>query len=134
MRKNIFKTWKAFLKWTYSIVYKDIIITQLRWRFLGMNKIAFNFSVLQPATLQHLNDTDLLEKVWVFIDPYKKDISISFSKKILCFWSYFRHEIETSPSVRELADLLIIKNYFISSSFQAMLCIPVISHYSYDYG
>ena len=82
-----------------------------------MNEIVSNFSVLQPATLQNLNDTDLLEKALAFVHLYEKDISISFSKEILSFRSSFRHEIETSSSIRELADLLIIKNHFISSSF-----------------
>lgn len=95
----------------------DIIINQLRSRFLGMNEIVSNFSVLQPATLQNLNDTDLLEKALAFVHLYKEDISISFCKEILSFRSSFRHEIETSSSIRELADLLIIKNHFISSSF-----------------
>ena len=82
-----------------------------------MNEIGSNFSVLQPISLQKLNDTDLLEKALVFVDLYKKYISISFVMEILSFRSAFRHEIQTSSSIRELADLLIIKNHFISSSF-----------------
>ena len=48
-----------------------------------MNEILSNFSILQPTTLQNLNDTDLLEKTLVFVDLYKKDISISFAKEVL---------------------------------------------------
>ena len=79
-----------------------------------MNEIGSNFSVLQPTTLQN---TDLLEKALVFVDLYKKGISISFAKEILSFRSAFRLEIQTSSSITELADLLIIKNHFISLSF-----------------
>lgn len=102
-----------------NIFYRvlDIIINQLRSRFLGMNEVVSNFNVLQPATLRNLNDNDLLEKALVFVNLYNKDISVSFAKEILSFRSAFRHEIETSSSITELADLLIIKNHFISSSF-----------------
>ena len=97
-----------------------------------MNEIVSNFSVLQPTTLQNLNDTDLLEKALVFVDLYKKDIAISLAKEILSFRYAFRREIQTSSFIGELADLLIIKNPFISSSFPEMctafllfLTIPV---------
>lgn len=102
-----------------NIFYRvlDIIINQLRSRFLGINEVVSNFNVLQPATLRNLNDNDLLEKALVFVNLYNKDISVSFAKEILSFRSAFRHEIETSSSITELADLLIIKNHFISSSF-----------------
>ena len=39
---------------------------------------------------------------------------VSFVKEILSFRSTFRHEIEKSSSIRELVDLLIIKNHFMS--------------------
>ena len=78
-----------------NIFYRvlDIIINQLRSRFLGINEIVSNFSILQPTTLQNLNDTELLEKALVFVDLYKKDISISFAKEIHSFRPAFRHEI-----------------------------------------
>lgn len=41
----------------------DIIINQLKSRFLPMNEIVSNFSVLKPSTLKVLNDTDLLKKL-----------------------------------------------------------------------
>jgi hypothetical protein len=102
-----------------NIFYRvlDIIINQLKSRFLPMNEIVSNFSVLQPATLQNLNDTDLLKKALEFVEIYKKDISESFAREILSFRSTFRDEIEKSSCIRELADLLIIKNHFMSCSF-----------------
>ena len=48
---------------------------------------------------------------------YYYKIRVSFAKKILSFRSAFIHEIEKSSSIREFADLLIIKNHFMSSSF-----------------
>lgn len=95
----------------------DIIINQLKSRFLPMNEIVSNFSVLQPSTLQVLNDTDLLKKALEFVNIYKKDISESFAREILSFRSTFRDEIKKSSCIRELADLLIIKNHFMSCSF-----------------
>ena len=52
-------------------------------------------------------------------DPniYYYKICVSFVKEILSFRSTFRHEIDTSSSIRELADLLIINNHFMYSSF-----------------
>ena len=48
---------------------------------------------------------------------YYYKIRASFVKEIHSFRSTFRDEIEKSSSIRELTDLLIIKNYFMSSSF-----------------
>ena len=49
---------------------------------------------------------------------YYYKIRVSFVKEILSFRCTFRHEIEKSSSnIRELADLLIIMNHFMSSSF-----------------
>ncbi|GBP60025.1 Condensin complex subunit 1 [Eumeta japonica] len=70
-----------------NIFYRvlDIISNQLKSRFLPMNEIVSNFSVLQPSTLQILDDTDLLKKALEFVDVYKKDISESFAREILIF-------------------------------------------------
>ena len=57
---------ESLLKVNIFYYVLDIIINQLRSRFLGMNEIVSNFSILQPTTLQNLNDTDLLEKALVF--------------------------------------------------------------------
>ena len=102
-----------------NIFYRvlDIIINQLKSRFLPMNEIVSNFSVLQPSTLRILNDTDLLKKALEFVDKYKEDISDSFAREILSFRSTFRNEIEKSSCIRDLADLLIIKNHFMLCSF-----------------
>lgn len=95
----------------------DIIINQLRLRFLAMKESIYNFHVVQPATSQNFNDTNLLGKALEFVEIYKKNISASFAKEILCFRSTFRHETEKSTCIRELADLLFIKNHFMSCSF-----------------
>ena len=52
-------------------------------------------------------------------DPniYYYKIHVSFVNEILSFRSTFRQEIKKSSSIKELADLLIIKNNFMSSSF-----------------
>lgn len=54
---------------------------------------------------------------YLFVEIYKKDISESFAREILSFRSTFRDEIEKSSCIRDLADLLIIKNHFMSCSF-----------------
>ena len=54
---------------------------------------------------------------------YYYKIRVSFVKEILSFRSTFGHEIEKSSSIRDLADLLIIKNHFMSSCFPEVLCI-----------
>ena len=48
---------------------------------------------------------------------YYYKIRVSFVKEMLSFRFTFRHEIEKSSSIRELADLLITKNHFMSSCF-----------------
>ena len=66
--------------------------------------------------------------------PGATKIRLSFGQKILSFRSTFRHEIEKSTSIQELADLLIIKNHFMSLSFPGVstafllfVTIPVIT-------
>ena len=82
-----------------------------------MNKIVSKFSVLQPITLQNLNNSELLEKALKFVVIYKNDISESFARELLSFRFTFRDEIKQTSSIRELADLIIIKNHFLSCSF-----------------
>lgn len=81
---NVSKILKAYLKCMYSIVYWVPLL--INWRhFLGMNEIVYNFKVLQPATLQSLNDAELLENASQIDDFYKKKI---------VFQRSFRHDIE----------------------------------------
>ena len=69
-----------------------------------MNEIVSHFSVLQPATLQNINDADLLKKALEFLDAFKKDISKSFAWEILSFRSIFREEIEKALCIKKIAD------------------------------
>ncbi|XP_026481919.1 zinc finger MYM-type protein 1-like [Ctenocephalides felis] len=117
-----------------NIFYRvlDIIINQLKSRFYPMNELISNFSILQPSTLKALNDTEIMKKALEFVKVYKKDISESFAKEILSFRSTFRDEIEKSSCIKDLANLLLIKNHFMSCSFHEMctalllfLTIPV---------
>ena len=48
----------------------DIIINHLKSLYLPMNEIVSNVSVLQPATLQNLNDTDLFKRALEFVNIY----------------------------------------------------------------
>ena len=58
-------------------------------------------------------------------DPniYYYKIRVSIVKEILSFRTTFRHEIDKSSSIRELADILIIKNNFMSESFPEMCTV-----------
>ena len=52
-------------------------------------------------------------------DPniYYYKIGVSFVKEILSYRSTFRHKIEKSSSLRELADLLITNNHYMTFCF-----------------
>ncbi|XP_026483030.1 zinc finger MYM-type protein 1-like [Ctenocephalides felis] len=117
-----------------NIFYRvlDIIINQLKSRFYPMSELISNFSILQPSTLKALNDTEIMKKALEFVKVYKKDISESFAKEIFSFRSTFRDEIEKCSCIKDLANLLLIKNHFMSCSFPEMctalllfLTIPV---------
>ena len=79
------------------------------WKYLLRSGVTVGWQVGQNATAPQA------ERASPNIYYYK--IRVSFVKEILSFWSTFRHEIENSSSIRELADLLIIKNHFMSSCF-----------------
>lgn len=84
----------------------EIIVNHLRSPFLWTNEIISNFRIFQSPTLQ----------IWVSLIIWKGLISASFAR----FWSTLAHELEKSCYIRKLADLLIIKWYFLSSNFSAV--------------
>lgn len=63
---------------------QNIIINQLTFRFVGMNKVVSNSSILHA-----LNDSDILKKAAVIVSLYKKNTSVTFAIQILSFRSTF---------------------------------------------
>lgn len=116
-----------------NVLYRvlDILINRLKSRFLEMNEIVPNFSVLQLATLHNL----WRRFIGKFADLNKKDISASFSKEILSF----RDTPATKATAeRSFSKLKPIKTYLRNSmgqlwmSFFALKEGPSLSSLSLD--
>ena len=89
-----------------------------------MNEIVFNFSVLQPTTLQNLNDTDLLEKALVFVDLLiitNHFISSSFPEVCTAFLLFLTIPVTTASAERSFSKLKLIQTYLKNSIVQERL-------------
>lgn len=110
----------------------DIICNQLLNRFESLKNVIQTFRVLQPKELTKITDQELHREAVIFADTYAEDIGDKFPEQLLCLRSCLKKQIEKLSSVKELANLLIIENAALSSSFQEVctalilfLTIPV---------
>jgi hypothetical protein len=95
----------------------DIISNQLRHRFEGLKKVVSSFDILQPKTLLSLSDSELEQKADEFVNLFRSDVSPSFVSEILSVRSALRKEIEKVNTIKDLANLLVVDNSALSSSF-----------------
>lgn len=110
----------------------DIICNQLVNRFKSLSDVIKTFRVLQPKELTKLTDQELYTEAVKLADTYAEDISDKFPEQLLSLRSCLKTQIEKLNSVKQLADLLIIENVALSTSFQEVctalilfLTIPV---------
>lgn len=90
------------------------------------------FRVLQPKELTKMTDQGLYREAVKLADTYAEDIGEKFPEQLLSLRSCLKNQIEELSSVKQLADLLIIENAALSTSFQEVctalilfLTIPV---------
>jgi len=79
-----------------------------------------------------MTDQEVYREAVVLSDTYAKDISDKFPEQLVSLRSCLKKQIEKLSSVKQLANLLIIENAALSSSFQEVctalilfLTIPV---------
>uniref|UniRef100_H2ZY62 HAT C-terminal dimerisation domain-containing protein n=1 Tax=Latimeria chalumnae TaxID=7897 RepID=H2ZY62_LATCH len=94
----------------------NIINAQLTNRFQSLQAVADKFSVIQPNTLISASDEDLY-KAEKLANHFNKDISPVFPGQLLSFRSCLKSEISKQSSVKDLANILIVDNNALASSF-----------------
>ncbi|XP_077113619.1 zinc finger MYM-type protein 1-like [Ranitomeya variabilis] len=94
----------------------DIIVSQLTSRFSSMSTIVERFKIVQPSVLATESDDDLFQAAVRFQQYYEEDISCDFPGQLLGFRATLQNEIVKSPTVKDLAHLLIIDNAALSST------------------
>lgn len=95
----------------------DIVISQLNFRFEAMSEISKLFSVLSPAFLLQAEDAEITKQVKILVHEYEEDLSVDLCSQLKAFTGALRPEIEKLSSIRQLAELLFLDNYWMTSSF-----------------
>ena len=97
----------------------DIMILQLKNRFAGVAMVTNRFQCLSPLylTLDSSTNDDLYEAAAALSNMYSEDLSDQFPNQLLSFRVLFKEEMKKLSSVKDLANMLIIENHPLLSSF-----------------
>ena len=88
----------------------DIVIAQLSQRFTSLRQTVNCFKVIEPEILSSSSDNFLFEEATKLVEMYKEDLTTKFPEQILAFRACLKTQILNVKSIRQLADLLIVKN------------------------
>ncbi|KAJ4922335.1 hypothetical protein JOQ06_022539 [Pogonophryne albipinna] len=90
----------------------DIVVAQLKNRFVGMSEVAQRFSFLLPRELLRATDKDLSESASALSGQYKDDLSAEFPFQILSLRNALRPTIKKIErgTIKDLAQTLLIEN------------------------
>ncbi|KAK1904491.1 52 kDa repressor of the inhibitor of the protein kinase, partial [Dissostichus eleginoides] len=96
----------------------DIVVAQLKNRFVGMSEVAQRFSFLLPRKLLRATDKDLSESASALSGQYKDDLSAEFPFQILSLRNALRPTIKKIErgTIKDLAQTLLIENQSILPS------------------
>jgi len=101
---------------------------------MGMNNILNKFKFIFPKNLVLYSDTELTHFAKILVKQYSNDLSLSFVRQILSFRMVLLKNIKEVSSVKELAELLIVKNNCmlpsvpeVATVLKLFLTIPVTS-------
>lgn len=112
----------------------DIVVAQLKNRFVGMSEVAQRFSFLLPRELLRATDKDLSESASALSGQYKDDLSAEFPFQILSLRNALRPTIKKIErgTIKDLAQTLLIENQSIlpsipdvATALKLFLTIPV---------
>ena len=95
----------------------DIAISQLNHRFVGLNQIVDSFAMIQPQVLLKLTEEELAKECDNFRERYYDDVTDQLLNQLLSLRSCLKDQISKIKSIREFADLLLIKYFTLSASF-----------------
>lgn len=95
----------------------DVICGELNRRFNGLYQICDVFNFLNPKKLVTLSNEELFKNSNNLINHYKEDISKEFSLQMVNLVSVLKNEISELKTIKELAELIIIKYNSVGSCF-----------------
>jgi len=105
---------------------------QIRQQFLSFSSLAATFSVLMPSTLLDASSSELYAAAAMLAKQYDIDISPAFPGQMLSFRSSFGSQLSMKSTIFEIAQLLLIDYYALSSlisdvctSYMLLLTLPV---------
>ena len=94
----------------------DIVVSQLRNRFEGMNNVVNIFKVLSPKFLTSAADEEVCNAAIYLPCEYVDDLSSEFPDQVICFRDALKSEISRSKSIYDLSKFLLVENSTIASS------------------
>lgn len=99
----------------------DIVISQLKNRSAGLSELCKVFTVLSSDTLCNASDEVLYQMGQELYLKYPEDISSMISSQLLSFRQCFKDELTKINSICDLAEFILIKNFYSCSSFNEIL-------------
>ena len=94
----------------------DVVINQLDNRFKGMQEVVQLFSCIHPNKLMVMKEHEIISCAEAIQRKYSEDITTEFPLQMVMVKSMLHDEISKISSIRELADLLIVKLSTIAAS------------------
>ena len=94
----------------------DVVINQLDNRFKGMQEVVQLFSCTHPNKLMVMKEREIISCAEAIQRKYSEDITTEFPLQMVMVKSMLHDEISKISSIRELADLLIVKLSTIAAS------------------
>ncbi|XP_065658713.1 zinc finger MYM-type protein 1-like [Hydra vulgaris] len=94
----------------------DVVINQLDNRFKGMQEVVQLFSCIHPNKLMVMKKREIISCAEAIQRKYSEDITTEFPLQMVMVKSMLHDEISKISSIRELADLLIVKLSTIAAS------------------
>lgn len=99
----------------------DIFISQLEQRFQSLFKINASFKILQPKNIISLPEEILKSKALKLVNKYRTDLSDDFCNQLISMKLCLGTEITKLQSIKELAELILIKFTSVSSNFSEVI-------------
>ncbi|XP_072156690.1 zinc finger MYM-type protein 1-like [Bemisia tabaci] len=110
----------------------DIVLSQLKTRFEGLNNIIKLFELLNPKFLATATDKELTDRAKKLVSEYPEDIELTFPSELQSFRIALKDDIKACSTIKDLANFLFIENYSLAcsvpdvcTSFLLFLTLPV---------
>ncbi|XP_069194095.1 uncharacterized protein [Procambarus clarkii] len=95
----------------------DIACVQTKQRSESLTRVVTTFKALHPSVLMSATDSELLAAGDILANRYNTDLSSSLPFQLLSFRSCIKQELAKMSTIQEIASLLMVEKYFLSSSF-----------------